>query len=239
MLTISLHEHPATLFPGTGLAVGDRRAGRRGLRRSTWRCPPAPATRAGCGPSTRWCRRCCARSARRCWSASTAATRTGSTRWPTWSSAWTASGAAHAAVHELAHEVAGGRWLLTGGGGYELVQVVPADLDPPARRGLGRADRPGGAGAGGLAGAGRRADRRKRADPDDGRRPGRVHSGRRGDRSGRPGRCRDHEHMPGRICLARPDLSDVTLSSPMKLCPLRSRRSLSDVTRQRCGRATV
>jgi acetoin utilization protein AcuC len=33
--------------------------------------------------------------------------------------------AAHAAVHALAHESAGGRWLLTGGGGYELVQVVP------------------------------------------------------------------------------------------------------------------
>ncbi len=32
---------------------------------------------------------------------------------------------AHAAIHALAHEVAGGRWLLTGGGGYELVQVVP------------------------------------------------------------------------------------------------------------------
>jgi acetoin utilization protein AcuC len=33
--------------------------------------------------------------------------------------------AAHAAVHALAHDLAGGRWLLTGGGGYELVQVVP------------------------------------------------------------------------------------------------------------------
>ena len=33
--------------------------------------------------------------------------------------------AAHAAIHELAHQFAGGRWLLTGGGGYELVQVVP------------------------------------------------------------------------------------------------------------------
>ena len=33
--------------------------------------------------------------------------------------------AAHAAIHQLAHEVAGGRWLLTGGGGYQLVQVVP------------------------------------------------------------------------------------------------------------------
>lgn len=28
-------------------------------------------------------------------------------------------------LHALAHEVSGGRWVLTGGGGYELVQVVP------------------------------------------------------------------------------------------------------------------
>jgi acetoin utilization protein AcuC len=33
--------------------------------------------------------------------------------------------AAHTAIHALAHELAGGRWLLTGGGGYELVHVVP------------------------------------------------------------------------------------------------------------------
>ena len=33
--------------------------------------------------------------------------------------------AAHAKVHELAHELCGGRWLATGGGGYQLVQVVP------------------------------------------------------------------------------------------------------------------
>ncbi|WP_067481004.1 acetoin utilization protein AcuC [Actinomadura hibisca] len=32
---------------------------------------------------------------------------------------------AYARLHELAHEVSGGRWLATGGGGYELVQVVP------------------------------------------------------------------------------------------------------------------
>ncbi|MEV5494822.1 acetoin utilization protein AcuC [Nonomuraea fuscirosea] len=32
---------------------------------------------------------------------------------------------AYAALHRLAHETAGGRWLATGGGGYELVQVVP------------------------------------------------------------------------------------------------------------------
>jgi acetoin utilization protein AcuC len=28
-------------------------------------------------------------------------------------------------LHQLAHETAGGHWVLTGGGGYELVQVVP------------------------------------------------------------------------------------------------------------------
>jgi acetoin utilization protein AcuC len=32
---------------------------------------------------------------------------------------------AHAAIHALAHDLADGRWLLTGGGGYDLVQVVP------------------------------------------------------------------------------------------------------------------
>ena len=33
--------------------------------------------------------------------------------------------AAHAAIRALAHDHAGGRWLLTGGGGYDLVHVVP------------------------------------------------------------------------------------------------------------------
>ena len=33
--------------------------------------------------------------------------------------------AAHAAIHALAHDLAGGRSLLTGGGGYDLVQVAP------------------------------------------------------------------------------------------------------------------
>ena len=32
---------------------------------------------------------------------------------------------AHAALHALAHEVCDGKWLFTGGGGYELVRVVP------------------------------------------------------------------------------------------------------------------
>jgi acetoin utilization protein AcuC len=33
--------------------------------------------------------------------------------------------ASYQALHDLAHRCAGGRWLATGGGGYELVEVVP------------------------------------------------------------------------------------------------------------------
>ncbi len=33
--------------------------------------------------------------------------------------------ASYAALHEMAHRFAGGRWVATGGGGYELAQVVP------------------------------------------------------------------------------------------------------------------
>jgi acetoin utilization protein AcuC len=33
--------------------------------------------------------------------------------------------AAHAALHDLAHEVSAGRWVATGGGGYAVVDVVP------------------------------------------------------------------------------------------------------------------
>ncbi|MDQ3164867.1 MAG: acetoin utilization protein AcuC, partial [Actinomycetota bacterium] len=33
--------------------------------------------------------------------------------------------ASYLALHQLAHEVCGGRWLATGGGGYAIVEVVP------------------------------------------------------------------------------------------------------------------
>jgi len=70
-------------------------------------------------------RRCCAGSGRRSWSASTGPTRNGGIRWPGLELSIDAQRAAHAAIHALAHDLAGGRWLLTGGGGYELVHVVP------------------------------------------------------------------------------------------------------------------
>ena len=80
---------------------------------------------AGCAPSTRSSRRCCGSSGRRCWSASTGPTPTGCDPLAHLELSIDAQRAAHAAIHALAHDLAGGRWLLTGGGGYELVQVVP------------------------------------------------------------------------------------------------------------------
>ncbi len=67
VLTISLHETGQMLFPGTGFPHDTGGPGRRGDARSTSPCRPAPPTRAGCAPSTPWCRRCCASGSRRSW----------------------------------------------------------------------------------------------------------------------------------------------------------------------------
>ena len=40
--------------------------------------------------------------------------------------------ASYLALHDLAHEVCDGRWVVTGGGGYALVEVVPRAWTPPA-----------------------------------------------------------------------------------------------------------
>src|SRR5215469_8365194 len=124
VLTISLHEHPSTLFPGTGrasetggpdaegtsvniaLPAGTRDAG--WLRAFDAVVPPLLKA---FGPQILVSQHGC------------------DTHWmdPLANLAVTidAQRAAHAAIHRLAHETAGGRWLLTGGGGYELVRVVP------------------------------------------------------------------------------------------------------------------
>jgi acetoin utilization protein AcuC len=124
VLTISLHEHPSTLFPGTGLASetgsGDGRGyavnvalpagtGDAGwLRALDAVVPPlidafAPevlVTQHGCDthlldPLAHF-------------SVSLDAQRVAATM-----------------MHELAHSAAGGRWILCGGGGYQRVRVVP------------------------------------------------------------------------------------------------------------------
>ncbi|HEX9066306.1 MAG TPA: acetoin utilization protein AcuC, partial [Streptosporangiaceae bacterium] len=123
-LTISLHESPRTLFPGTGRpseAGGPDAAGSAvnvalpaGTRDAGW----LRAFHAVVPPLLRAFRPQVLVSQHGC-----------DTHWmdPLANLELTidAQRAAHAALHQLAHETAGGRWLLTGGGGYELVQVVP------------------------------------------------------------------------------------------------------------------
>jgi acetoin utilization protein AcuC len=124
VLTISLHESPATLFPGTGWpsetggaeatgsAVNVALPG--GTRDAGW----LRAFHAVVPPLLRAFRPAILVSQHGC-----------DTHWldplADLQLSIDAQRAAHAAIHELAHQVADGRWLLTGGGGYELLQVVP------------------------------------------------------------------------------------------------------------------
>jgi acetoin utilization protein AcuC len=124
VLTISLHEHPMTLFPGTGLPDDDGGPGAEGMAVNV--ALPAGTGDAGwlrafdavVPPLLRAFRPQVLVSQHGCdthrldplahLELSVDAQRT-----------------AQASLHHLAHETAGGRWVLTGGGGYELVHVVP------------------------------------------------------------------------------------------------------------------
>jgi acetoin utilization protein AcuC len=124
VLTISLHEHPATLWPGTGLPT---EAGGPGAAGSAVNVAlPAGTTDAGwlrafhalVPPLLREFRPQIVVSQHGC----------DTHRLDPLADlqlSIDAQRAAGAAIHSLAHEVADGRWLLTGGGGYELLQVVP------------------------------------------------------------------------------------------------------------------
>jgi acetoin utilization protein AcuC len=124
VLTISLHEHPASLFPGTGRPTetgGPDADGSAvnvalppGTRDAAWlRAFHAvvPPLLAAFQPQLLVSQHGC------------------DTHWsdPLADLALTidAQRTAHAAIHRLAHEICDGRWLLTGGGGYQLAQVVP------------------------------------------------------------------------------------------------------------------
>jgi acetoin utilization protein AcuC len=124
VLTISLHEHPMTLFPGTGLPDDKGGPGAEGMAVNV--ALPAGTGDAGwlrafdavVPPLLRAFRPQVLLSQHGCDShrldplahleLSIDAQRT--------AQAW---------LHQLAHETAGGNWVLTGGGGYELVHVVP------------------------------------------------------------------------------------------------------------------
>jgi acetoin utilization protein AcuC len=124
VLTISLHESPTTLFPGTGWPSETGGPGAEGSAVNV--ALPAGTRDAGwlrafyavVPPLVRAFRPTVLVSQHGC-----------DTHWmdPLANLELTidAQRGAHAAIHELAHEAAGGRWLLTGGGGYELLLVVP------------------------------------------------------------------------------------------------------------------
>jgi acetoin utilization protein AcuC len=124
VLTISLHEHPATLWPGTGWPSETGAPGAVGsavnvaLPAGTGDAGWLRAFDAVVPPLLREFRPDVLVSQHGCdthWLDPLADLRL----------SIDAQRVASAAIHQLAHEVAGGHWLLTGGGGYELLQVVP------------------------------------------------------------------------------------------------------------------
>jgi acetoin utilization protein AcuC len=124
VLTISLHEHPATLFPGTGLP-GDIGAGAgQGYAVNV-------ALPAGTGDRG-WLRAFDAvvPPLLRAFRPTVLVTQHGCDSHALDPLAHLeltvdAQRAAAVMLHDLAHELCQGRWLATGGGGYAVVQVVP------------------------------------------------------------------------------------------------------------------
>src|SRR5436305_11119912 len=125
VLTISLHEHPATLFfPGTGLpgetgaGAGEGYAVNVALPAGTGDAAWLRALDAVAVPLLRSFKPAVLVSQHGCDShrldplAHLALSVDGQRR-------------AQLMMHELAHELCDGRWIATGGGGYALVQVVP------------------------------------------------------------------------------------------------------------------
>lgn len=124
VLTVSIHESPATLFPGTG-DLGERGSG-PGV--GTVANVPLPAG-TGDGP---WVRALAevALPVIRAFGPDVLVTQLGCDTHRTDPLAHlrvTTAGYREAArlVHAFVHEVCGGRWIATGGGGYQRVTVVP------------------------------------------------------------------------------------------------------------------
>ena len=124
VLTISLHQHPATLFPFTGLPSETGGPGAEGsavnvaLPAGTGDAPWLRAFHAVVPPLL-------ARFRPQILVSQHGADTHRRDPLARLELSIDAQRVAHAAIHALAHDLAGGRWLLTGGGGYDLVQVVP------------------------------------------------------------------------------------------------------------------
>lgn len=124
VLTISLHETPQTCFPGTGQAS---EIGGPGAEGTSINVPLPPGTTDG-----GWLRafHAVVPPAVREFAPDVLVTQHGCDSHmddPLAHLMLSVDGqrAAHLALHDLAHELCDGRWLVTGGGGYEVVNVVP------------------------------------------------------------------------------------------------------------------
>ena len=188
VLTISLHEHPATLFPGTGLPTEIGAAGAEGSAVNV--ALPAGTRDAG------WLRAFHATVPQllREFRPQVLVSQHGcDTHWsdPLANLELTidAQRAAHAAIHQLAHATAGGRWLATGGGG------------PP--------DRPAGGNPRDMARVRAPPHRADRARLDDRGPTGRVHLVRLGIRPRGASRPGDHGHQERRVPAQWPDATSL------------------------------
>jgi len=124
VLTISLHEHPATLFPGTGMP--DETGTGDGAGYAVNVALPAGTDDAG------WLRAldAVALPLLRSFKPTVLVSQHGCDSHrldPLAHLSLSVDGQRQAqlTMHELAHELCDGRWIATGGGGYALVQVVP------------------------------------------------------------------------------------------------------------------
>jgi acetoin utilization protein AcuC len=124
VLTISLHQHPATLFPGTGNSTD---IGAPGAEGSVVNVPLPPGT----GDDS-WLRafHAVVPALLRAFQPEVLVTQHGADTHvedPLANLALSVDGqrAAHRALANLADTTAGGRWLALGGGGYSLFRVVP------------------------------------------------------------------------------------------------------------------
>jgi acetoin utilization protein AcuC len=124
VLTISLHQHPATLFPGTGNSTD---IGGPGAEGSAVNVPLPPGT-----GDDEWLRafHAVVPALLRAFGPEVLVTQHGADTHaedPLANLALSVDGqrAAHRALADLAETTAGGRWLALGGGGYSLFRVVP------------------------------------------------------------------------------------------------------------------
>ncbi|MCG8918045.1 acetoin utilization protein AcuC [Actinokineospora sp. PR83] len=144
VLTISLHQHPATLWPGTGFVT---ELGSRSAQGSAVNVPLPPRTR---DPDWQRAFHAVVPSLLGAFKPQVLVTQCGVDTHeedPLADLSLSVDGhrATYRALRALAEEYAGGRWLATGGGGYQLLRVVPRswthllatvldrDLDPATR----------------------------------------------------------------------------------------------------------